>query len=72
MYTKLDDLRHAVKIMTYIKMNPDATRKLIKEYCITNDHRLKYLEQAGYITLPPPTPVGMRNREYNERRSRHS
>jgi hypothetical protein len=72
MYTKLDDLRHAAKIMTYIKMNPNATRKLIKEYCITNDHRLKYLEQAGYITLPPPTPVHLRNREFYERRSRHS
>jgi hypothetical protein len=72
MYTKLDDLRHAKKIMTYIKMNPDATRKLIRKDCITNHHRLKYLEQAGHITLPPPTPVGMRNREYNERRSRYS
>lgn len=62
MYTKLEDLRHAVKIMTYLKMNPHATRKMIVKDCSTNAHRIKYLEQEKLITLPPPTPYGQRNR----------
>ena len=64
MYTKLDDARQANKINAYIKANPNATRKLIGEDCVTNSHRLKYLEQQGLITLPPPTPRGERNKEY--------
>jgi len=64
MYTKLDDARQAEKINAYIKANPNATRKLIIQDCITNPHRLKYLELQGLITLPPPTPRGERNKEY--------
>lgn len=64
MYTKLDDAKHADKINAYIKANPNATRKLIVQGCITNMRRLKYLEQQGLITLPPPTPRGERNKEY--------
>ena len=64
MYTKLDDARQANKINAYIKANPNATRKLIIQGCITNMRRLKYLEQQGLITLPPPTPRGERNKEY--------
>lgn len=64
MYTKLDDANQANKINAYIKANPNATRKLIVGACITNMHRLKYLELQGLITLPPPTPPGERNKEY--------
>lgn len=64
MYTKLDDVNYAKKVNAYIKANPNATRKLITKDCITNAHRLKYLEEQGLITLPPPTPRGLRNREY--------
>jgi hypothetical protein len=64
MYTKIDDANQAKKINAYIKANPNATRKLIMRDCITNPYRLKYLEQQGLITLPPPTPRGLRNREY--------
>jgi len=62
MYTKLEDASQARKINAYMKVNPKATRKLITKYCVTNTHRLKYLEQEGYIVLPPVTPHGMRNR----------
>jgi hypothetical protein len=64
MYTKLDDANHAHKVNAYIKANPNATRKLIMLGCVTNHRRLKYLEQQGLITLPPPTPRGERNKEY--------
>jgi hypothetical protein len=64
MYTKLDDANQAKKINAYIKAYPNATRKLIIQGCITNMRRLKYLEQEGLITLPPPTPRGERNKEY--------
>lgn len=63
-YSYSYDKQQAEKINTYIKANPNATRKLITKDCITNAHRLKYLEQEGLITLPPPTPRGLRNREY--------
>ena len=64
MYTKLEDANQARKINAYIKANPNAKRKLIREACITNHHRLEYLEIQGLITLPPPTPRGERNKEY--------
>jgi hypothetical protein len=64
MYTKLDDARQADKINAYIKANPNATRKLITKGCVTNTHRLKYLEQQGLIVLPLPTPHNIRNKEY--------
>jgi hypothetical protein len=64
MYTKLDDAKHANKINAYIKVNPNATRKLIIKDCITNWYRLKYLEQQGLIALPAPTPHNIRNKEY--------
>jgi len=64
MYTKLDDAKHARRINAYIKTNPNATKKLVIENCITTAYRLKYLELQGLITLPPPTPRGKRNEEY--------
>lgn len=64
MYTKLDDIKQADRVNAYIKANPNATRKLVMKDCITNPRRLKYLEQVGLITLPPPTPRGERNKEY--------
>lgn len=63
-YSYSYDKQQADRINTYIKANPNATRKLIIVGCITNHHRLKYLEQQGLITLPPPTPCGERNKEY--------
>jgi hypothetical protein len=62
MYTKLEDANQARKINAYIKANPNATRKLITKHCTTNAHRLKYLEQEGYIVLPLATPRGIRNK----------
>jgi hypothetical protein len=63
-YSYSYDKQQANKINAYIKANPNATRKLIRSDCITNHHRLQYLEQQGLITLPPPTPRGERNKEY--------
>jgi hypothetical protein len=62
MYTKLEDANQARKINAYMKANPNATRKLIIKGCVTNYHRLKYLEQEGYIVLPLATPCGVRNK----------
>ena len=61
-YSYSYDKQQAERINTYIKANPNATRKLIIVGCITNHHRLKYLEQEGYIVLPLATPRGIRNK----------
>jgi hypothetical protein len=63
MYTKLDDARQANKINAYIKANPNAIRKIIEKDCVTNWHRLKYLEQQELIVLPLPIPHNKRNKE---------
>ena len=47
MYTKLDDRRQAEFFKRYITTHPDCIRKDIVKDCITNGHRLKYLEQQG-------------------------
>ena len=55
------DKKQAEKIMQYVNHNPQAHRKQIANDCITNFHRLKYLEQEGLITLPKPLSYGERN-----------
>jgi hypothetical protein len=64
MYTKIDDMNMAQKILLYIEKNPNATRKDITKYCFTNMRRLRQLESEGYINIPAPMPRSLRNREY--------
>ena len=64
MYTYTQDQQQADKIMNYIRYNPYCTRKDIIINCITNAHRLKYLEQQGLIVLPDPMPRHKRNKSY--------
>jgi len=51
MYTKLDDWRQAHKVNEILRSNPSITQKELCKKIITNWHRLKYLEQQGYLTL---------------------
>ena len=64
MYTKLDDIKMAQKILDYIEKNPSATRSDIRKHCFTNMRRLRQLEAEGYINIPTPMPREIRNREY--------
>jgi hypothetical protein len=68
-YTKIDDMRMAQKILLYIDKNPSATRKEIMHHCFTNMRRLRQLEADGYLTIPLPTPRGIRNKEYYENKA---
>ena len=61
MYTVLDDQRQAKFIARYIESRPEATLKEIIQKCVVSRYRLKYLQDAGYITLPQPMPLGLRN-----------
>jgi len=51
MYTKLDDWRQAHKVNEILRSNPSITQKELCKKIVTNWHRLKYLEQQGYLTL---------------------
>lgn len=51
MYTMLDDRHHAHKVNELLQSNPSITQKELCMKLIMNWHRLKYLEQQGYITL---------------------
>lgn len=66
MYTKLDDINMAKKIMAYVEKNPTANRQEIMKYCFTNVRRLRQLESEGYIKIPAPMPPGQRNKKYYE------
>lgn len=68
-YSYSYDQQQADKIMAYIRMYPSCTRKQITIDCITNAHRLKYLELEGLIHLPPPMPREIRNKEYRENKT---
>ena len=61
MYTILDDQRQAKFITEYIESHPEDKLKDIIQNCVVNRSRLKYLQDAGYITLPQPMPLGLRN-----------
>jgi len=65
MYTKLDDMKMAKKIMDYIEKNPTANRQEVMKYCFTNTRRINQLEAEGYINISP-TPRGLRNKKYYE------
>lgn len=70
MYTKLDDMKMVEIITYYLSKTPNATRTKIAKDCYTNFHRLKYLEEEGLITLPPPMDRGLRNgKKINEGKS---
>ena len=60
-YSVSYDKEQALKIMAYVKNNPTAHRTKIAKDCITNFHRLKYLEQEGLVHLPKPLSYGERN-----------
>jgi hypothetical protein len=64
MYTKLDDMKMAQKILDYMEKNPSALRGQITKDCFTNMRRLRQLEAEGYLNIPAPMPRGIRNREY--------
>jgi len=64
MYTKLDDIKMAKKILLYLENNPYATRTDVQKYCFTNMRRLRQLESEGYIVIPPAMPKGIRNKKY--------
>jgi hypothetical protein len=66
MYTKLDEMRFAKKVIQFLDTHPDATRKDIILNLYTNLHRLKALEKDGYVKLPEPTPRAERNKKYIE------
>ena len=66
MYTKLEDQSVANKILVYMAENTEATIDNIITHCHINFHRLKKLEAEGYVTLPEPTPRGLRNKKYYE------
>ena len=69
MYTKLDDMNMAKKILDYLEKNPTALRGQITRDCFTNMRRLKQLELEGYINIPPEMPREVRNREYRENKA---
>jgi len=69
MYTKIDDMNMAQKILSYIEKNPSATRKDITKYCFTNVRRLRQLEADGYINIPPPMPRELRNKKYRDNKT---
>ena len=69
MYTKIDDMNMAQKILSYIEKNPSATRKDITKYCFTNVRRLRQLEADGYINIPPPMPRELRNKKYRDNKA---
>lgn len=60
-YSVTYDKEQSLKIMAYVNNNPTAHRKKIAKDCITNFHRLKYLEQEGFVNLPKPLSYGERN-----------
>jgi hypothetical protein len=62
MYTVLDDRRQAKFITEYIKSHPYCILKDIIQNCVVSRSRLKYLKSNGYITLPQPIPLGLRNK----------
>jgi hypothetical protein len=72
MYTKLDDINMAQKILDYIKKKPSATRADIRRGCFTNMRRLRQLQADGYLIMPPPMPREIRNKEYRENKALQS
>jgi len=61
MYTVLDDQRQAKFLTEYIESHPEITLKEIIQNCVVSRSRLKYLQDSGYITLPQPMPLELRN-----------
>jgi hypothetical protein len=50
-YSVTYDMEQARKINHILLSYPDITQKALCKACITNAHRLKYLEQEGLIKL---------------------
>jgi hypothetical protein len=51
MYTKLDDWKLANQVVEYLTVNPRATQKELCEKFMTNEHRLKQLEEEHLINI---------------------
>lgn len=69
MHTKIDDIKMAQRIKDFIEKNPNATRDKIYKGCFTNVHRVRKLEQEGYVNIPLATPRELRNREYYDNKA---
>lgn len=61
MYTEEMNIKHANKIKDYMAANPGATRTSISKGCILSKERVMFLGTRGYVTIPEPTPLGLRN-----------
>lgn len=74
MYTKLEDAKHAKRVMDFIQANPNCIRKEIIKRCFLNATRLAYLAKEGLIKLPEPLPYGERNglKSHNSRNEREN
>ena len=66
MYSIEAEKKQVDRINNYIQHNTSATIMEIARDCITNWHRLKYLESNGLIKLPNPTPYGERNGKFRK------
>jgi len=60
-YSVMYDREQATKINKILLSYPNITQKALCVACITNEHRLKYLEQEGLIKLTRKDR-GLRNR----------
>jgi hypothetical protein len=67
MYTKLDDMKMAQKILAYLDQHPNAILKDIIKHNFTNHKRIKKLQSDGYLTLPLPMERAVRNKAYWEK-----
>lgn len=67
MYTKLDDQRQAKIVISYMNTHPSCSIKDISKDCVTNFHRLKYLQSQGYFTLPKLTYQNILDRRFKNR-----
>lgn len=58
-YTKLEDVKLAQTIITFIKNNPKTYKAEIERQCFISRQRLDKLSKEGYLFLPknkrPPT-----------------
>jgi hypothetical protein len=68
-YSVTYDRDQATKINKILLSYPNITQKALCVACITNEHRLKYLESEGLIHLPPPMPREIRNKKYRENKT---
>jgi hypothetical protein len=69
-YSVTYDRDQATKINKILLSYPNITQKALCVACITNEHRLKYLEKEGLIKLPRTIGRLLRNcKKINEGKS---